>query len=70
MTCWFRSFLFSKQFFGLLFLVAVLNLVTDLTEHIHPRYWQTLNGISIGVDCVLIVLAGWIFLDLQMRKPK
>ena len=65
-----RSFLFSKKFFGLLFLVAVLDLVTDITEHVHPDYWAALNGISIGVDCILIVLAGWMFVDLQMRKPK
>ncbi len=65
-----RAFLFSKNFFGLLFLISVLDLLTDVTEHVHPLYWETLNGISIAVDCILMFLAGWMFFDLNMRKPK
>jgi hypothetical protein len=65
-----RAFLYSKNFFGLLVLVALLDLGTDLTEHLHPHYWEIANALSIAVDCVLVFLAGWMFLDLHLRKPR
>ncbi len=65
-----HRFLFSKWFFGLLAILALFDLTTDVLEHVHPRYWEVLNIASILLDCSLAILAGWMFLDLHSRKPR
>jgi len=66
----FRSFLFGKWFFAVLFFASLFDLATDLVERARLSFWSPMNGISIGLSAVVAALAAWMFLDLYLRKPK
>lgn len=64
-----RSLLFSKWFFGLLAVVLLLDMASDVAEHLHPQYYQTLNYISLVFDAIGLILVLWMFIDLSRRRP-
>ena len=64
----FRGFLYSRWFFLFLAIASVIDLVADVGENIWG--WSGLNYLSIAMDVIVVVLALWIFTDLQRRKPK
>ncbi len=66
---WFRSFLFSKWFFALLFFAAIFDVATDLVERARLQYWGSMNAVSIGLSALVAFLAAWMFVDLHTRKP-
>src|SRR5574340_638619 len=65
-----RSFLFSKWFFAILFVVSVFDVAADIAERLRSESWVSLNSISLGLSLVVAILAGWMFLDLNARRPR
>ena len=63
-----RGFLYSRWFFLFLAIAGVIDLVADVGENIWG--WSGLNYLSIAMDVIVVLLALWIFADLQRRKPK
>jgi hypothetical protein len=63
-----RAWLYSRWFFAFLALTSILDLIADLAE----RYWNwtNLNDLAIGLDVLVALLTGWMFIDLQRRGPK
>lgn len=64
-----RQLLFSKWFFGLLVVVLLLDMISDIAEHLHPQYYQFLNYISLAFDVIGLILVLWMFIDLSRRRP-
>jgi hypothetical protein len=64
-----RQLLFSRWFFGVLVIVLVLDIISDITEHFWPQEYQLLNYVAIALDAVGLVLALWMFIDLSLRRP-
>ena len=63
-----RGFLYSRGFFLFLAIASVIDLTADIGENIWG--WSGLHYISLATDLIVVVLALWIFTDLQRRKPK
>jgi len=63
-----RKFLYSRWFFLFLAVVCLLDLAADVTELVLGN--TDLNYVAIGLDCIAVALASWVFLDLQSRGPK
>jgi hypothetical protein len=63
-----RRLLFSKWFFGLLLFVLVLDLSSDVAEHL-TAHTRLLNYMSIFFDSVGLFLVLWMFVDLSRRRP-
>jgi hypothetical protein len=53
----------------MLFVASVIDLVADIAESMHLPFWSFLNAVSIGLSAVVAFLAGWMFLDLHLRRP-
>lgn len=64
----FRQFLYSKWFFGLLVIVSLLDMSTDLSMYFWG--WSGLTVFVIGLDIIVSGLCLWIFLDLHRRRPR
>jgi hypothetical protein len=63
-----RKLLYSKWFFLILALVCAVDLFADVGEQIWG--WGFLNKVAIALDCVALLLSGWIFADLHARRTK
>lgn len=66
----FRSFLFGKWFFALLFFASSFDVATDLVQRARLAYSGAMNGISIGLSVLIAALAAWMFVDLHTRRPR
>jgi hypothetical protein len=64
-----RQLLFSKWFFGLLAVVLLLDMASDIAEQLHPLHFQLLNKISLFFDVIALILVLWMFIDLSRRRP-
>jgi len=62
------KFLYSRWFFLFLAVVCVIDLLTDIAQDLWG--WSGLNHLSIALDIIILVLALWIFFDLQKRRPR
>jgi hypothetical protein len=63
-----RSFLYSRWFFLFLAIVCIVDLASDVGESVWG--WSDLNYVSITADVISVALTLWIFIDLQIRRPK
>jgi hypothetical protein len=64
-----RNFLYSRWFFLFLAIFCVIDLIADVSEGLFWD-WITLNRLSIVMDVVILVMAVWMFIDLERRRPK
>jgi hypothetical protein len=63
-----RKFLYSRWFFLFLVVSCSLDLLADLAEDLWK--WTFLNHVALLMDAVILVMAAWMFIDLQRRRPK
>ncbi len=63
-----RRFLYSRWFFLFLAVSCAIDLGADLLEDFGG--WNWLNHVAIVMDLVILILALWMFTDLQRRRPK
>ncbi len=62
--------MFSKWFFGLLFVISAFDVAADVAEWLHAESWMLLNSLSLVLSAVVALLAGWMFVDLHTRRTR
>jgi len=63
-----RRFLYSRWFFLFMAIVCLVDLIADIGESVWG--WDALNFLAIAMDVIAASMACWLFIDLQLRRPK
>jgi hypothetical protein len=64
-----RRFLYSRWFFLFLAVSCAISLFSDVAEDL----WglgAMINRVAIAMDAIILIMALWMFVDLQRRRPR
>jgi hypothetical protein len=65
-----RGCMYNRWFYALLALVCLLDVVTDVSDLLHPTANFAMDVLSLVASAIAAVLTADVFLDLHFRRAR